>query len=197
MKKYILVAGVNGAGKSTLYHILDELHGMPRVNTDEIVSTFGKWNNPSDVMKAGKIAVKQIDMFFKNGESFNQETTLCGKSIIKNIQRAKAEGYFVEVHYVGIDSMDLAKERVHHRVAKGGHGISDSDIERRYIESFKNLAIILNKCDLITFYDNTAYFERFALYKNGKEFLILKSVPEWFNKFIKKYRNGEQTWQNQ
>lgn len=67
MKKYILIAGVNGAGKSTLYHILEELQGMPRINTDEIVSSFGRWDNSSDVMKAGKIAIKRIEEYFREG----------------------------------------------------------------------------------------------------------------------------------
>ena len=59
-KKYILIAGVNGAGKSTLYQTLDSLKVMERVNTDEIVKSFGDWKNSSDVMKAGKIAVNKI-----------------------------------------------------------------------------------------------------------------------------------------
>ena len=38
---------------------------------------------------AGKIAVSKINHYFEIGESFNQESTLCGRSIIKNIKRAK------------------------------------------------------------------------------------------------------------
>ena len=67
-----ILAGVNGAGKSTLYEALNELKGMPRINTDEIV-----------------------------------------------------------------------KERVKIRINKGGHGISEEDIERRYVETFKNLKDVL------------------------------------------------------
>ena len=78
-KKYILIAGVNGAGKSTLYQTLDSLKVMERVNTDEIVKSFGDWKNSSDVMKAGKIAVNKIKDYFDNGVSFNQETTLCNR----------------------------------------------------------------------------------------------------------------------
>ena len=89
MKKYIVLGGVNGAGKSTLYQILDNLKKMPRVNTDEIVKELGDWRNTSDVLKAGKIAVQLIDKYFSEGISFNQESTLCGKSIIKNFNRAK------------------------------------------------------------------------------------------------------------
>ena len=89
MKKYILIAGVNGAGKSTLYQSLDYLKSMDRVNTDEIVKEFGVWKNPKDVIKAGRIAVKKINDNFSKGITFNQETTLCGNNILKNIDRAK------------------------------------------------------------------------------------------------------------
>lgn len=97
MKKYILIAGVNGAGKSTLYQTLDSLKDMKRVNTDEIVRSFGNWKNSQDVMKAGKIAVKEIKEAFATEISFNQETTLCGNSIIRNIEKAKTLGYEIEI----------------------------------------------------------------------------------------------------
>ena len=90
MKKYILIAGVNGAGKSTLYQTLGFLKNMPRVNTDEIVREFGDWRNISDVMRAGKIGVYKIKEYFEKGISFNQETTLCGNSIIRNIDNTIA-----------------------------------------------------------------------------------------------------------
>ena len=109
MKKLILFAGVNGAGKSTLYHTLYKTADMPRVNTDEIVKEFGDWRNFQDILTAGKIAVKRIDDFLKCGETFNQETTLCGKGILKQIKRAKRLGYYIELHYVGVDSVDIAK----------------------------------------------------------------------------------------
>lgn len=96
MKRYILIAGVNGAGKSTLFQSLDYLQCMPRINIDEIVREFGDWKNQNDVAKAGRIAVGLIRDYFKNGLSFNQETTLCGKSILKNIKCAKQLGYKIE-----------------------------------------------------------------------------------------------------
>lgn len=181
MKSYILIAGVNGAGKSTLYHTLSYLQNMPRINTDEILKEFGgKWNEFNDVLKAGKVAIERIEQYFEEGVSFNQETTLCGKAIIQNINKAKQKGYFVEIHYVSVDSVELAKERVHHRVLMGGHGIPDKDIERRYSESFKNLIDIADEIDKITFYDNTDYFERIAVCKKGVVEVIGEDVPRWF-----------------
>ena len=93
MKKYILIAGVNGAGKSTLYQSLQSLQKMPRVNTDEILREFGDWRNTVDVMAAGKIAVKMLSEYFDEGITFNQETTLCGRSILNNIEKAKKTGW--------------------------------------------------------------------------------------------------------
>lgn len=185
MKKYLLIAGVNGAGKSTLYQTLDALQVMERVNIDEIVRTFGDWKNFVDVLNAGKIAVNKIKEYFNNGISFNQETTLCGNTILKNIDRAKSLGYEIELHYVGLESIELAKQRIAYRVAHGGHGIPDADVERRYVESFEHLNMVKDKCDLVVLYDNTEVFNRFAIYKNGDLYVIADQVPMWFEKYIK------------
>ena len=180
----ILIAGVNGAGKSTLYQSLQSLQSMPRVNADEILREFGDWRDMADVMTAGKIAVKKIAKYFDEGIAFNQETTLCGKSIINNITKAKNRGYFIELHYIGVESAEIAKERVAGRIKKGGHGIAEQDIERRYIETFDNLKIVLPECDLTAFYDNTIEFRRFAIYKNGKSVRVSHEIPLWYEKFI-------------
>lgn len=182
MKKYVIIAGVNGAGKSTLYQINDSLKKIPRVNVDEIVREFGDWKNRKDMFVAGKIAVKKISEYMHDGVTFNQETTLCGKAILRNILKAKEMGYFIELHYVGVDSVQIAKDRVKYRVEKGGHGVPENDIEKRYIETFQQLNTILKECNLIAFYDNTEVFRRFAICKNGELVRISHNVPAWFSK---------------
>ena len=182
MKKYVIIAGVNGVGKSTLYQTNENLKSMPRVNVDEIVKEIGDWRNISDVFMGGKIAVQTILQYFEQGVSFNQETTLCGKSIIKNIFKAKRLGYFIELHYIGVESVQIAKERVKYRVEQGGHDIPEKDIEKRYIETFQQLNHILKECNLIAFYDNTENFRRFAICKNGELVRVSHNVPKWFNK---------------
>lgn len=109
MKRYILFAGCNGVGKSTLYQTNDMFLDMPRVNMDEIVREFGSWKNQADVFKAGKIAISKISEYFKAGESFNQEVTLCGQSVWQNIKKAKELGYFVERRFKeSIDNLKTA-----------------------------------------------------------------------------------------
>ena len=155
MKKYILIAGVNGAGKSTLFQTLESLKDMPRINTDEIVKSFGNWQNMSDVLKAGKIAVRRII--------------------------AKSLCYRIELHYVGVASADIAKTRIAYRVSQGGHGIPDADVERRYTESFNRLREIISLCDMVVLYDNTKNFNRFAIYQNGKLCNLSDTRPDWYN----------------
>ena len=164
-----------------MYQALESLKDMPRINTDEIVKSFGNWQNMSDVFKAGKIAVKKMKEYFEQGITFNQETTLCGASIIQNIKLARSLGYKIELHYVGVASVDIAKERIAYRVSKGGHGIPDADVERRYVESFNRLKEIISLCDLVILYDNTEIFNRFAIYEEGKLFDLAENRPDWYN----------------
>ena len=179
MKKYIIFAGVNGAGKSTLYQTNPQLFDMPRINMDEIVREFGSWKNAQDVIAAGKIAVKRLRKYINEGVSFNQETTLCGKSILRNIQLAKAAGYYIELYYVGVDSVETAKERVRQRVLAGGHGISEKDIEKRYQESLQNLKVVLPLCDLLVLYDNTDLLVNVADFENGICTRMVSKLPKW------------------
>lgn len=177
---YILFAGVNGAGKSVFSQTMPEkIAGMSRVNIDEIVKSFGDWRDFNDMKKAASIAVKRINDNFSRGKSFNQETTLCGASILKNIRKAKELGYRIIVYYIGVDSADIAKERVRKRVKNGGHDIPDKDIERRYTESIRRLREIIPICDEVTLYDNTKTFHAVAVYKNGKLLWAESLLPVW------------------
>ena len=182
MKKYTIVAGVNGAGKSTLYQLDPDLKCENRVNADEILKEFGgDWKSLADIFKAGKRAVSLLNSYIENGVSFNQETTLCGNSVIRNITRAKENGYLIEMHYIGLDSVEIAKERVAKRVSQGGHGVAEADIERRYIASLEAFWKVLPLCNLVAVYDNTEDFRRFAIYKDGSLVRLFHKVPKWFD----------------
>ena len=98
-----------------------------------------------------------------------------------NIKLAKSLNYKIELHYVGVASVDIAKERIAYRVSKGGHGIPDADVERRYTESFNRLKELVGVCDLVVLYDNTESFNRFAIYQEGELCNLADSRPEWYN----------------
>ena len=165
MPIYTVFAGVNGAGKSTLYStLIQENHDFGvRVNSDEIViSNGGDWRNQSDQAKAMKMAVKLIKDCMNKGVSFNQETTLTGRSMVNNILKANKLGYKVIMNYVGLISLELAIQRVAHRVSMGGHGIPEEDIKRRYHVSLSKLKELMPLIDELYIYDNSKHMKLVA-----------------------------------
>ena len=145
MSTYTIFAGVNGAVKTSIYKstYYEQNKNERRINTDEMVARIGSWKDSNLQMKCAREAVKLIKTYIDEGISFNQETTLSGRSIINNIKRAKQNGYTIILNYIGVDNSETAKERVDLRVKKGGHGIPHKDIERRYFESLENLTNII------------------------------------------------------
>ena len=172
MKKVLYIfAGVNGAGKSTLYNsenLDNEIKYSTRINTDEIVRKIGDWKNNSDQIKAAKIAITLRNDCLQHGKSFNEETTLTGKTILKTIDKAKELGYELQLFYIGVNNPEIAKERIRNRVEKGGHNIADEIVEKRYYESLKNLKQVITKFDEVYLYDNSIKYKHIFSFINNK-----------------------------
>ncbi|EES51210.1 zeta toxin family protein [Clostridium botulinum] len=181
MITYTIFAGVNGAGKTSIYKSIyyNENKDEKRINTDEMVARIGSWKDSNLQIKCAREAVNLIKNYILEGISFNQETTLSGKSIIKNIKFAKENGFYIVMNYVGVKDPEIAKERVKIRVGKGGHGIPDKDIERRYYYSLKNLNDVIDICDEVNIYDNTEVLREVVYLKNGKIIWKDKKIPNW------------------
>jgi predicted ABC-type ATPase len=184
LKKYIVFAGVNGAGKSTLYNIAD-LRNAERVNTDEILEEAeGDWRNPKDALQAMRKGINLINNYLADGISFCQETTLTGKRIFKVLETVKKSGYFIEMYYVGLESVDISIERVAKRVEMGGHGIPEDDLRRRFEVSQNNLKKSIGICDYIYVYDNSLVFKQICTIQNGKLINRNDLGVKWFNKIF-------------
>lgn len=191
-KNLYLFAGVNGVGKSTMYNsqIEEGIKQSIRINTDEIVRTFGDWKNNADQIKAAKIAIQLRNYCFEEGKSFNEETTLTGKTILKTIDKAKELGYKIYLYYIGVDSPEIAKERVRNRVLKGGHDISSEVIKKRYYESLENLKKIISKCDYVDIYDNTDIYKLVFSFANNEIIENSISSSEWAKEAIREKINS-------
>ena len=194
MKKvFYLFAGVNGAGKSTLYNsesLNNDIKNTIRINTDEIVREIGDWKNNSDQLKAAKMAINLRNECFLYGKSFNEETTLTGKTILKTIDRAKELGYELQLFYVGVSSTEIAKERIKNRVEKGGHHIENDIVEKRYYESLKNLKEILLKFDKVYLYDNSKKYKNIFSFSNNKILFKDNKSISWAKEAIEIIENN-------
>lgn len=169
----VVFAGVNGAGKSTFYQSglwceCDTDSRMSRINPDEMIVAAGKdWSSPTDQLWAGKQAVGQVRDNFAHMRSFNQETTLAGKSAVVRIRKACSLGYRVRLFYIGVDSPEVALARIRHRVQVGGHDIRPEDVERRFSASISALGEVLSYTHEAVVLDNTDGFVHLAAWRNG------------------------------
>ncbi|MDB2090677.1 zeta toxin family protein [Clostridium paraputrificum] len=188
MPTFTIFAGVNGAGKTSIYKSIyyNENKEEKRINTDEMVARIGSWKDNNLQMKCAREAVKLIKQYILEGIPFNQETTLSGRSIVKNIKFAKENGFYIVMNYIGLENPELAKKRVKIRVSKGGHGIPDKDIERRYYDSLKNLNDVIEICDEVNIYDNTEVLREVIYFKEGKVIWRDKKIPNWANNILQK-----------
>ena len=193
MKKiFYLFAGVNGAGKSTLYNsekLDNDIKNSIRINTDEIVKKIGIWKNNSDKIRAAKIAINLRNECFQYDKSFNEETTLTGKTILKTINKAKELGYELQLFYVGVNNPEIAKERIKIRVEKGGHNIENDVVEKRYYESLTNLKEIISKFDKVYLYDNSKKYKNIFSFSNNKILFKSNESISWAKEVIEIIEN--------
>ena len=184
-KNFYLFAGVNGVGKTTLFNAMNgNVKKSFRINSDEIVREIGKWDSEIDQVKAAKIAVGLRNECMEKGNSFNEETTLTGKTILKLIDKVREKNYKLHLFYVGVGSPDISKERIKKRVADGGHHIPNEVVDKRYKESLKNFEKILKKFDNVVVYDNSVRFRTLLRIIDKKVIKIADNLPEWMENII-------------
>ena len=185
-----ILAGVNGAGKTTLYGEVADTNSI-FINPDEIAKQIAPddVNNPRVSVKAGRLALQQIDATLKNRQSFVYETTLSSHQALNLFQQAKNHGYSVVLHYVGLDDRELSADRVAMRVQSGGHDIPREALMRRYDKSMDNLPKAMLLSDAIFIYNNS-HQQRELLCRiiHHKIAYQSPSLPEWADTALKKYQ---------
>jgi predicted ABC-type ATPase len=158
MPNLYIIAGCNGAGKTTAsYTVLPEiLNCREFVNADEIAKGLSPFQPDKVAFEAGRIMLHRIRELLSEGQDFAFETTLSTRSYVALIKEARQIGYKVSLVFFWLDSYETAKERVKHRVLKGGHNIPEDVIERRYTRGIQNLTkLYISKVDYWVIFDNT------------------------------------------
>ena len=98
-------------------------------------------------------------------------------------------GYELQLFYVGVNSPEIAKERIKNRVEKGGHDIKNDIVEKRYYESLKNLEEVILKFAKISLYDNSKKFKNILLFSNNEIFFKDNESINWSKEAIKIVEN--------
>ncbi len=178
MKTYTIIGGVNGVGKSSFTGSLkaQSLSLGTIIDVDKITAEFG-----GNAIDGARKAIKKIDECLENGYSFTQETTLSGSKTAQTCRKAKENGYFIRLYYIGLDSEEESIKRIKNRVEKGGHDIPNDTVHSRFLNRFEALKNVLPYCDEAQFFDNNNGFNQVAEYRNGELITTAATPPEWFN----------------
>ena len=176
MKIYTIIGGVNGVGKSSLTGALktERTDLGTIIDVDKITV-----NLDGNRILGGKKAISIINECLEKNICFTQETTLSGVKTQKTILKAREQGYYIRLYYIGLDSALESEKRIKNRVEKGGHNIDSEDVNRRFLSRFDDLKRILPYCDEAIFFDNENGFVEVAEYKNGEILLKGSYKPDW------------------
>lgn len=173
-----IIAGPNGAGKST-FSQRGKIKA-PVIDPDAIARQIDPGDPQKAAVAAGRQSTKEAQAHIKAGRSFARETTLAGRSALRLMDQARAAGYRVELHFVGIDGWKRARARIDERVQNGGHDIPTEDLKRRFARSFENLKEAIKKADAGKLYDSTKRYRRtVAEIDKGQVRATLKNPPDW------------------
>lgn len=173
-----MFAGPNGAGKSSIYEASNQ--EIPQVNADVI-----QQENPGFTQgRAGIEAGRRIEELLKEKASFSTENNFYKNSNLNTVTRYQDAGYRVEVIYVSLQSAELCKERVASRVAKGGHNISDKQVEERYVGGLETIKANYHIPDKVTILDNSSSDRRrnrepLLTIEQGKIVQQAPNLPKW------------------
>ena len=136
-----IIAGPNGAGKTTFaLEYLPNVAGCQNfVNADLIAAGLAPLAPEREQLAASRLFLREIRRHVEARHDFGFETTLAGRGYLRLVKELQATGWRVELIYLALPDVQMAKLRVRERVMHGGHDIPVDDIERRFGRSLVNL----------------------------------------------------------
>lgn len=180
----VLIAGPNGAGKSTFYERHLKSLGIPFINADQIgKEQFGE-RADEHVREAAVLATNSRIDAVDAKESFIFETVLSDPvgDKVEFCRQVRELGYFIDAHFIGLESVELSRARVMQRVHLGGHDVPDDKIDGRYPRTLDNLVRLIPVANRLTIYDNSK-LERphrpFACFEDGGLSELSSEIPKW------------------
>lgn len=181
--RLVVLAGPNGAGKSTYFELYLRDTGLRFVNADVLARSLGM-QGPGDAYRAAQLAEGVRRTLLSRAESFCMETVFSDPEGAKLafLGEAKAAGYHVTLHFIGLASPLLSQARVMDRVLDGGHDVPDDKLHARYPRTLVNLARAAPLVDALLVYDNSEPDEPYRLVgrlEQGKVVERHPPVPPW------------------
>lgn len=114
---------------------------------------------------AGKSSILGV---FKNIYKDVMETSLTDESDLQYIREKRELGWYIDMLYIGLDTVDEHLARINNRVKKGGSAVNLMEVQEQFENRWTVLKEVLPLCNEVSFYDNTNITCCVATYRNNK-----------------------------
>jgi predicted ABC-type ATPase len=180
-----IFAGPNGSGKSSIIRRVDFAGRGNLLEADAIAIRIDANDPRLASIAAGREVLRRTREYLASGQDFSIETTLSGIWAIRAITHALERGFFVRLVYICLDSPEQSIQRVHERVAQGGHYVPDEDVRRRYARSLSNVKRVLKMVSEAVFYDNSGPEPTLVLeIRSGRPVSKASELPSWSSNLL-------------
>lgn len=167
---FFIYLGMTGAGKTTLFEHEGIGRDVDYINPDLIAKQNNwDWRSRADNIKAGMIALERINKDIENQKTLAIETTAVPWKLIN---KARENGFYIDIKMIVAESVDLARERIATRVSQGGHGISEEKMVASFRRQEKNIKESIKQADHFVIYRNADKFRKVAEFNNSKPLYI-------------------------
>jgi predicted ABC-type ATPase len=126
------------------------------VNADLIAAGISPLKPEQASLAAGKLFLHELERLAEARLDFSFESALSGLAHVERLRRIKESGYRIEIHFLRLNSKNLALKRIDARVKQGGHFVPKADVFRRFDRGWTNFHGV---------YRQLAYF--WAVYDNS------------------------------
>jgi predicted ABC-type ATPase len=180
-----IVAGPPGSGKSCAFPVAAAGFGRHFNADDEaMLLNHGSYQNiPIEVRRAVNARFEEfINDCIAEGDSFTFETTLRTTITFDQARRARANGFFTYMRYLGA-AIDVCIERVKIRADADGHSAPESFLRATYAASMKNLVTAIREMDRLVVLDSTRHNEPpdvVLVAEKGSVTFLASPLPRWF-----------------
>jgi predicted ABC-type ATPase len=142
-------AGPNGSGKTVMARNFPNLG--THINADDLKRDYGL----TDLEAAQQAEVLRNNLL-EHSANFSFETVLSTERNLLLFRKAREQGYEIRCVYLLTCNENINIARVRARMAAGGHGVPESKIRARYHRALILLPRLIEICDKILIYDNSA-----------------------------------------
>ena len=138
-KQLTVIAGPNGSGKTTLAQEYLSQHEALYFAADAIAEELSPGTPELAKWLAGRRFLIALKDALHRDRSLVVESTLSGRKLFAaSLDLARECGFTTTIVFLFLDSADTCVARVQQRRRKGGHGVPEADIRRRFDRSLRN-----------------------------------------------------------